>query len=502
MITNSSIGRNGRLGNQLFQIAFLVGLSERFGVEYALPGWGYQEYFSYPFPVLHMNGEAVREKSFSYSPDYNADSDSDFSGYFQSWKYFSHCESKIRDVFKFIERPHTKTKETIGIHVRREDYVNNSNYAEIYPTYYLSALEKHFPNWRDMDILVFSDDPEYCRVHFNHPNFSVIEGNKDIEDLYLMFTKCEHFIIANSSLSWWGAWLIDNPGKKIIRPSDHFAGTLKVRNDTKDLYPEEWIEHSNYEQIDLKDVTFVIPVAYDSLDRKQNLGLSVCILQRNFNTNIIIGEQGGDEFVYMERFNCRYIKFKYPYFHRTKMLNEMTRISGTEIVVNWDADVFIPPLQIIEAVHMLKNGADVVYPYDGTFARMKRDKWWAGLKKGIDIGITRNTELDNIDNKIKSAGGVVAYNKGSFFRAGGENENYVSWGNEDAEREYRFKKLGLRVKRTNGWLYHLDHWVGDNSCHRHVHGQHNMREWDKISGMSEDNLAKYVKSWKWSGITE
>ena len=132
-----------------------------------------------------------------------------------------------------------KNENTCSIHVRRGDYLNSPNH---HPTqnmnYYMRAI-KEMP--KDSVFLIFSDDIKWCKENFpNLPEkFIFVEGNKDYEDLHLM-THCKNNIIANSTFSWWGAWLNSNSDKIVVAPKKWFGPALK-NNDTKDLYCEGWI---------------------------------------------------------------------------------------------------------------------------------------------------------------------------------------------------------------------------------------------------------------------
>jgi len=100
--------------------------------------------------------------------------------------------------------------------------------------YYEEALS-HFPDW---DVVIFSDDPEWCKKQklFQGDRFLISESGDNKVDLCLM-TLCKAHIIANSSFSWWGAWLADS--EKVIAPSKWF-GPLNEHKDTSDLIPERW----------------------------------------------------------------------------------------------------------------------------------------------------------------------------------------------------------------------------------------------------------------------
>lgn len=250
------------------------------------------------------------------------------------------------------------------------------------------------------------------------------------------------------------------------------------------------------QKIDLKDCTFIIPVSFDSIHRKQNLELVISYILKHFDTHIIVGEQGTDEFEYVNK-HCIYMKFDYKEFHRTKMLNEMTRVSGTPIVFNWDADVFASPMQILKTAELLRSGeADFVYCYDGRFARVSRE--YADLMfKHLDVGIFAGKTFSGMEQgAMVSVGGAVAYNKESFWKIGGENENFISYNPEDVCRKIRMDRLGFVVKRVRGAIYHLDHHISiDSSMSNPNFNQH---ELNKIANMTKGELEKYISTWSWA----
>lgn len=192
--------------------------------------------------VMNHNNH-YSEPTFQYSPiPYNEDLF--IHGYFQTEKYF--CDFR-EDIIKLFEIPKTITSEikmkysnlyfsnSVSMHIRRGDYLKFQHIHKILPKqYYVEAL-KHFPN---KEIIVFSDDMDWVKDNFKEYNLHFIEGEPDYIDMLLM-SSCQHNIIANSSFSWWGAWLNQNPTKKVICPKEWFA--KNVKHDIKDLYPKEWI---------------------------------------------------------------------------------------------------------------------------------------------------------------------------------------------------------------------------------------------------------------------
>ena len=101
-----------------------------------------------------------------------------------------------------------------------------------------NQLEKELLDFKQQG-LVFSDDIDWCKGVFRGDRFTFIEGEKDYIDLYIM-SQCKNNIIANSTFSWWGAWLNKNKNKKIVAPKKWF-GSL-ISHNTKDLIPKEWIK--------------------------------------------------------------------------------------------------------------------------------------------------------------------------------------------------------------------------------------------------------------------
>lgn len=502
-ITSSSFLNNGRLGNIFFRYASLIGLAKKYGHELVLPEWEYSDYFENEFPTGHISGTLLRETEFHYDEKswfclFNKKRAFDIKGYLQSEKYWIDHKEDILKAFKFksehierLKQGFDFSKKTIAIHIRKGDYSGNENYYQLPITYYFLALEQ-FKDWMECNIIIFSDDIEYCKVHFKClPNVQFSEGLSPIEDICLG-SQCDRFILSNSTFSWWMAHL--SQSKEVIRPNYLFAGNLLANNSDKDFWPGEWqiFDHVN-KKIDLSDVTFVIPVVFDHPDRMQNLKLCLFMLQNVFDTNIIIGEQKSQSFAELP---CEYVFFEdMKQFHRTKMLNELFRQSKTNIVFNWDADVFISPVQIAQAVYLLRSGIEVVYPYDGTFARMPREQWFIKIKRSHDIGIAGNNQFKGSNNKV-SLGGAVGLLRDQYLSIGGENENFISFGAEDLERKSRAEKLGLKVERVKGALYHMDHWIGVNSSTRNPYFKSNREEFYKVDKMNKEELREYIKSWE------
>jgi hypothetical protein len=271
MIGFNALGRMGRFANQMFQYASLKGIARNTGVDFCIPnhsqavddGIGNKlrtELFdSFDLNVnvgLLNNGHAPAvverffhfdEELFSLCPDHIT-----LQGYFQSEKYFKNIEKEIREDFTFKDEVLKPCKEMISsvenpiaLHIRRTDYLTNSeNHFNLPLEYYKSAL-KHFDVNRN--VIVFSDDPAWCQEQelFSSDLFMISENTDNRVDLCLM-SLCSDFVIANSSFSWWGAWLSQNKNKKVIAPVQWFGKTGYTKDhDTKDLIPDGWIRISD-----------------------------------------------------------------------------------------------------------------------------------------------------------------------------------------------------------------------------------------------------------------
>ena len=180
-------------------------------------------------------------------------------GFWQSELFFQDCKDVIKSDFEFITYPSTQnmetyqeineTKSSISLHIRRGDYLEEKHlsiFASCSQDYYknavLSIAERCHNSPR---VFVFSDDPEWVKGNFKLPfPTKVISNNSSdnaIEDLRLM-SACKHHVIANSSFSWWGAWLGKNKNKIIIAPKYWFSSP-KYSN--PDIYCNNWIRIKN-----------------------------------------------------------------------------------------------------------------------------------------------------------------------------------------------------------------------------------------------------------------
>jgi len=224
MMTFSKLGRYGRLGNQLFQIAFITFFAKKYEISYELPQWEYSEYFDYDFSfsdgVMQDSDMIIYEPSIFYNETYFAKyvhemkvKNVEIEGYLQSYKYFTkeHVLNIFKSNQKFIPID-INHKQSVAISVRRGDFVENPHYNNIEASKFIELL-KNFNNFK---VYVFSDDFEYCKKEFIGDQFVFMEDLSGIEQLITMRTF-NYFILSNSTFSYWGAMLSSSP-KKVYFP--------------------------------------------------------------------------------------------------------------------------------------------------------------------------------------------------------------------------------------------------------------------------------------------
>ena len=254
-----------RLANQMFQYAAVKGIAANRGFNYCVPPsnyknkadeWNEHQLFV-PFELSSLSAlqvqsidqdrPIVREESFEFDENLfnNCPDFVSIFGFFQSEKYFKHIREDLLLDFKFkdeylepCKKMITDVTNPIALHVRRTDYANYSHHPICDINYYKEALAR-FDS--DREVIIFSDDPEWCLQEdlFDNDRFLVSENRDQYLDLCLM-SLCSDFIIANSSFSWWGAWLSTNENKRVVAPSKWFGPPLNQTNNTKDLYCEGW----------------------------------------------------------------------------------------------------------------------------------------------------------------------------------------------------------------------------------------------------------------------
>jgi hypothetical protein len=249
-ISFNSIGSLGRLGNQMFQFAALKGIAKHRGFDYILiPSEDNDEYKDHKLltlfkmedvPIDNINTtQKLTQKDFTFDEDLfnNCPDNVDIFGYFQTEKFFAHIRNELLKDFEFknVENMIIPEGDYVAIHVRRGDYVSLTEHHPVCSLEYYQKAMSMFPNF---NFVVISDDLDWCKKQEIFKNCIFLDTNNLANDMYVM-TVARHNIIANSSFSWWGAWLNKNANKIVVAPKQWFGD--KIQNNTKDLYCSDWI---------------------------------------------------------------------------------------------------------------------------------------------------------------------------------------------------------------------------------------------------------------------
>lgn len=277
----------GGLGNQLFQYAAARSLAHRLNTDLVLDTYWFRhvrlgetarpiELTNYHVKLRIANSDeqrrwkllrtrwvryidmlmpmhAVRERGFAYNDSLNRTTDDSYLvGAWQSERYFQNIRAFLLDELTPIQLPSTRdtellqamqTCDAICVHVRRGDYVT-SNSASAYHgvcslDYYQRAIKYVASQVLNPSLFIFSDDPDWTREHLRteYPSHYVTHNSSTdaFQDLRLM-SCCKHHVIANSSFSWWGAWLSTFAQQVVVAPVQWFA----VNRPTPDLLPHQW----------------------------------------------------------------------------------------------------------------------------------------------------------------------------------------------------------------------------------------------------------------------
>ena len=260
MLAFNHIGKLGRLGNQMFQYASLRGIAANRGYDFGIAPSNFKDVWSdhqlfevFELPHLPQNNiklldrgfaPIAKERSFIFDELLFNQCPNDISilGFFQTERYFEKIADSIREDFTFRSHIADPCKEMISgvdnpiaLHIRRTDYLTDNNHTTLGLDYYEQALSE-FED--DRPVIVFSDEPSWCEEQelFSDDRFMISESDDNAIDMCLM-SLCSGHIIANSSFSWWGAWLANS--KQVIAPTKWF-GPGNEGKSTQDLIPARW----------------------------------------------------------------------------------------------------------------------------------------------------------------------------------------------------------------------------------------------------------------------
>lgn len=244
-------------------------------------------------------------------------------------------------------------------------------------------------------------------------------------------------------------------------------------------------------------ITFTIPFKHDHPDRLENIEFTTNLLKQQIpDCEIIVFEfwESEQKLKFSSANYDTYLHSQSATFHRTKALNIMAKLAKFDKVANWDCDCFTSKENLLQAIFLLDK-FDFVYPYNGQFFQMPRIHLKQLKKQGVSY--TKQLQYPKHEYQVRSVGGAVMYNKAAFISAGMENEKFISWSPEDSERYHRWEKLGYKIGRSDGALYHINHWRGVDSSGDNPHYHEGRREYRKIQSMSKYDLRAYVNTWSW-----
>jgi len=279
----------GRTGNMMFEIAHAYAKALEFNRQFVVPiaESSHNHLRSNLFRKIDFSIQNTTQDPFAHTVQApftfaelkpEDDRPTIFAGYYQSEKYFYKYTENIKDLFSppldFINKaildfPFLKSSTVGAINVRRGDYLTMSKSHPVVSIEYINEAYKHLP---ECDyILVLSDDIPWCKENIKFPNVIFVEKYWDCEGVWLL-SLCDHFIISNSTFSWWGAYLSRSEKKVVIAPETWFGP--HINEDPKDIYCEGWIKLPTY-----YDDGFIKP--------KKRIHKIVSVYQSDLNPDVV-----------------------------------------------------------------------------------------------------------------------------------------------------------------------------------------------------------------------
>lgn len=257
------------------------------------------------------------------------------------------------------------------------------------------------------------------------------------------------------------------------------------------------------------NLTFLIPFKIESEDRVRNLITILTYLLSKFDATVLIKECDYQpkfaqiiEPALVTRFGKVPDKLQYfyeeqtqPFFHKTKILNDLLEESKTKVVCNYDVDALLPESSIFKSYEMIeKEISDFVYPYGcGVYqisVKYNQEIFENFIQSDMNLDyLNQHSFLNN-----STVGWCQFASRKKYIESFMMNENFYAWGPEDCEFYYRLNFLGNKVDRINDCIYHLEHTRSNDSWFSNPMWQQNTNLWNWIRQQSKESLLKYFNN--------
>lgn len=254
----------------------------------------------------------------------------------------------------------------------------------------------------------------------------------------------------------------------------------------------------------LDTLTFLLPVRIDSPERLANLMAVLRFYSARTDAGFIVLE--ADDFSKASaaaeigpRIRYEFVEDRNPVFHHTRINNMLLSMAETPYAAIWDVDAVAPPDQVEEALRLLaEEGHTLAYPYGGSY-------WCVGetfseiFRRTLDISVLKDFPQSRyLLCGYHSVGGAVLVDVVRYAECGWDNEYFIGWGPEDAERFKRLEILDRTPGRTQGTLFHLHHPRGLNSGDFSEEvALSTKREYCRICSMDRERLRAEIEGWRW-----
>ena len=265
-ITKTDLSNGPQLGSQMSQYAGLYATSKKLDNEIVFLKEHLNDFRKVKlFDAFNINDRIINKSDIEYCTyeikniaidknvfDLDKNVNWNISGWYHLYHYWNEYRDDIKNIFSFKKCIYDTAKSNmdkirnqenypvVGIHFRRGDYLQVSS-LNLDLDYYNDAISIFLQKFNYFKLLVFSDDIDWCKNTIIGENVYYSENNTNYVDMCMM-TICDHLIIANSSFSWWGAYLNDNENKMIVCPED-YIGSSDIYHQfiNKNYYPKDWI---------------------------------------------------------------------------------------------------------------------------------------------------------------------------------------------------------------------------------------------------------------------